>query len=635
MAIRSTAALVALLILAAPAGSPAADVTRPPSRADAVESASRGFASSRKEIGAALAATWSPKARSGPGSPFDPSFTAWLDLWRWCEILSRDAAPENAALARRHFLREDGTGKLYHFKPGQPAPPRFRQVSIDESRRMAADSGIRSELARSILPRGASPASGRLSSLLDSGAARDFLSDPAFSRALFSNLSEHDYLPGVLSNLAAIRKAHPSTWREYANLAIAIAVVNDSAIPEHWPHHQVPDANVPREVHPVAVQFGFWVEANKSGRLLHDPRELDPSELKHVVDAFVFHSELVKAAKTNRLRLSNLHRAYGNVRYREDRARSGSYQWSEGPYTLEQIVAKGGICIDQAYHAAITGKALGVPTIMFSGQGTHGGHAWFGYLRDRGKWKLDCGRSSGGRLVAGEALDPQTWGPVTDHELRQLTSGFRRKAEFTASENCRAMARVLADLGRGREAGQALERSVALCPDNAAAWDSLGQHLADAGAPADGRIAFHTKAAKHFRRHEDLAFRHRTAIAALQRAQGDALAAKGTEQQMIRDADGSRTDLEMRAAASRMRREIASGDLNEAAKEFHRRLHAADKREGGYFVKEVGAPFIEALLADGQKSRALRSLRSIRQRFAPPAGSPLDVVLRRVEQACK
>jgi tetratricopeptide (TPR) repeat protein len=595
----------------------------------------KGFPASRDELARGLAAAWRPDARSGPGSPFDPLFTEWLDLWRWCRILSRDAAEENAALARRHFLREEGTGALFHFKPGQPVPPRFQRVPMEEARLMARDGGIRAALARSSLPPGARLASGRLSSVLDAGAIRDFLSDRAFSRALFSTVSEDDYLPAVLSNLASIRKAHPSLWREYRNLAVAIAVVSDAALPEHWPHHQVEATRVPGEFHPAAVQFGFWTAANASGELLHDLRELDPLELKHIVDAFLFHSELAQARRANRLRLSNFHRAYDNVRYREDRARGGHYIWKDGPYTMASILENGGICIDQAYHASMTGKALGIPTILFNGQGTHGGHAWFGYLRDRAKWRLDCGRSAGGRMVAGEALDPQTWTPVTDHELRQLASGFRRKPKFAASENCRAMAEIQQSLGRPAAARESLDRAIAICPDNAAAWDDLAGHLAATRAPAAERIAFHEKAARHFRRHGDLAFRHRAAISRLQRSSGDARAAMVTEKDMVRQADGGRTDLEMLAAAAPLRRLIASGDLDAAAKEFHRRLHAADKHEGGYFLKEVAVPFIEALLKDGQKQRALRTGASIRQRFNPPPGSPLDATLKRLEQACR
>ena len=34
--------------------------------------------------------------------------------------------------------------------------------------------------------------------------------------------------------------------------------------------------------------------------------------------------------------------------------------------------------MDQAYFISVTGKAKGVPTVLFLGQGRSGGHAWVG-----------------------------------------------------------------------------------------------------------------------------------------------------------------------------------------------------------------------------------------------------------------
>jgi hypothetical protein len=95
--------------------------------------------------------------------------------------------------------------------------------------------------------------------------------------------------------------------------------------------------------------------------------------------------------------------------------------WTQGTYLLANIEVAGGICTDQSYFACIAGKAKGIPTLYFAGQGQDGGHAWFGYLRGNGKWELDAGRFFNQRYTVGQALDPQTWLPVTDHELLYLS----------------------------------------------------------------------------------------------------------------------------------------------------------------------------------------------------------------------
>ena len=75
--------------------------------------------------------------------------------------------------------------------------------------------------------------------------------------------------------------------------------------------------------------------------------------------------------------------------------------------------------VTEAYASEI-GKGRGVPTIYFTGQGTDGGHAWFGYLSRSGKWELDCGRYASQNYPKGYALDPQTWQVVNDTTLQDL-----------------------------------------------------------------------------------------------------------------------------------------------------------------------------------------------------------------------
>src|SRR5690606_25541101 len=93
-------------------------------------------------------------------------------------------------------------------------------------------------------------------------------------------------------------------------------------------------------------------------------------------------------------------------------------------YSLSSIRALGGICVDQAYFAWQAGKAKGIPTIIFSGAGNDGAHAWVGYYDANRGWNMDVGRYSQGEYVTGRAFSPQDWRHFTDHELRFLRVRF-------------------------------------------------------------------------------------------------------------------------------------------------------------------------------------------------------------------
>lgn len=347
---------------------------------------------------------------------------------------------------------------------------------------------------------------------IESGLAKELFSDPAVSRMFFSTLSEQDPVPRVLENLSSIRTAHPQKFKEYASLAVAIAVVNDVPPPQGWPHHQVASELVPISILPVDQQFSRWIAANEARQLLLDPRKLSPSQLKFVVDAFITDDELLWARKNVRLTRSTFEKAYFQINYSHERLKAQQYDWTGGPYTLGAIRKAGGICVDQAYYASMAGKALGLPTLFFTGQGSDGGHAWFGYMRSDDQWEIDCGRYSQHNYATGEALDPQTWQPISDHELELLAARFRDKPEFAASINTLAVAEILEKSGDNPKAGQAYEKAIQLCPKNADAWSATAAFLQRRGAPAKERILFHERAKTQFANQANLKVLHQQAL---------------------------------------------------------------------------------------------------------------------------
>jgi hypothetical protein len=372
---------------------------------------------------------------------------------------------------RRYFFRERATGKIFFLQTGVVRPEALESLPESELAAMAEQQQIRARLEEAALPPGSTLATGTLGEIAGEKLSGEFLSNPSFLAAFFSTVSDRDYTPLVLKNLREILESQPGKWREYQNLAIALAVVNDSPLPEFWPHIQVTPSLVPKEIPSVSAQFSRWVAANESKKLDHDLRKLPPDQLKFVVDAFVTESEIDWARKNVRFSRSNFDRAFSEVAYQPDRIKNKRFFWKASPYTLENIRRTGGICVDQAYYAMIAGKAHGLPTLFFTGQGKDGGHAWFGYLKREDKWELDVGRYAQQNYAIGQALDPQSWQPISDHQLQLLAARFRDKPEFAASMNDLAMASIFEKNGDLARADAALASAVQTCPKNPDAWE--------------------------------------------------------------------------------------------------------------------------------------------------------------------
>lgn len=470
---------------------------------------------------------------------------------------------------------------------------------------------------------------------IESGLAKELLSDTMASRMFFSTLLEQDSVPQVLENLSSIRAAHPQKFREYASLAIAIAVVNDVPVPQGWPHHQVDAGLVPVNILPVDQQFSRWVAANEARQLLLDPRKLSPSQLKFVVDAFITDDELAWARKNVRLTRSTFEKAYFQINYSHERLKAQQYDWTSGPYTLAAIRKAGGICVDQAYYASIAGKALGLPTLFFTGQGSDGGHAWFGYMRSDDQWEIDCGRYSQQNYATGEALDPQTWQPISDHELKLLAARFRDKPEFAASMNTLAVAEILEKSGDNPKAGQAYEKAIQLCPQNAAAWSTAAAFLQRSGAPAKERTLFHERAKTQFTNQPDLKVLHQQALISIYQEQGDLDSVKKIEQQILSQNKRRRSDLSINMAAGQLTVLLEAGKMDEVEKLFRRQVHSLSQTGGGNFYYDVAEPYISVLIEQGNKSEARRSIDLLRRKLAPQPGGILDASMSELEAAAK
>jgi hypothetical protein len=613
--------LVAGALVTSAAVSRAQNVHHPPTPQHRAYAAKLGWQPAADLIGKALGGAYSPGRPNAAGSVGDASFQSWLLLYRWCELLSRKEEDELASYLGR-FLVTDQTGRLMLLPSGDPIPDGARPLSKAEVERHLANPESRASLLKGHLPADYTLGTGLVADSLSPQFLAAMAQDEAFLRIFFANLSEDDFAPEVLHILQSIWQAAPNRWADYRNLAVALAIVRDQPAPTWWPHSQVRHADVPlaSKISP-ADEFQFWVSSNEQQKLYTDLRKLDPEELKFVVDAPVDQSELVWAQKATHFPRADYGRAFSSIRYREDRLTSGALDWNEGPYTLAAIQQKGGICVDQAYFAMLSGKAHGLPTLFFSGQGTDGGHAWLGYLQSEHRWDMNCGRYLNQNYATGEALDPQNWLPITDHELASLAASFRRSPEYTCSEADLAMAALFQNAGDPKRELAAIDGAIADSPNNDTAWASKGEYLDRTGAPAAEKQAFHIAAIKQFSNNPDLQASHQKALADLARAAGDTAGAQSLESSIISQNRRFRSDLAVDAAAGQLSTMVQAGKFDDAMRTYRSLLGGIGRTGGGSFFYQIVRPFAQALAHAGNIPTAKRAVDLARTAMRPSQDS--------------
>jgi tetratricopeptide (TPR) repeat protein len=338
------------------------------------------------------------------------------------------------------------------------------------------------------------------------------------------------------------------------------------------------------------------------------------------------------AARNVRLGRSQFDRAFSVVNYDRRRAERGIFHWPHGRYLLGNIELWGGICTDQAYFATIAGKARGIPTLYFAGQGTDGGHAWFGYLRGPDRWELDAGRYVNQNYTVGQALDPQTWLPITDHELLYFSGRTARQPKLDAALGDLVMAEVFARRGDEEQRLAAADSALHQAPELVAAWEIKEEVLEELGDSESLRTHY-AKAADHFRRQNDLRVRYQARLADLASGGGEEAVARRLRDRMIRDNRRERADLSSSAAAAALVRLVDEGDFDRAMREYRTMTRQIGRQGGGNYFYEVVRPFVRQLRAVGRDREAGRALQLARREMGFASDSILEREFQRLEEA--
>jgi hypothetical protein len=452
---------------------------------------------------------------------------------------------------------------------------------------------------------------------------RWLLVSPDFSGDFFALITPVDFLPKVFATLNALYAADAARFARYEHLALAIAVVYDLPPPPDWPHGQV-DGSFARQLPAPGEAFDWWIRQDQLDRTYLRIEKLRADELKFVVDAAAPFAQLDWSRRNVDLPLSQLAKAYTMIGYRPDRAAKEVYVWPDGPYTLEAIRRTGGICIDQAYFATQVGKARGVPTLLFRGEGKDGRHAWFGYLDGNQQWQLNAGRAGELRFVTGYARDPQTWREITDHELRFLSERFRTLPAFHTSRVHQQFAADYLSSQHPAAAIKAAWLAVRFEPRNLDAWTTL---LDAQQAQGDGpKLVEATlyQAIAAFGNYADLEAAFSGQLTRSLRARGQLSAADLEEQRILSKNRLVRSDLALLRAQDTLRQAMETRPRAESIKTYNTLVDTQGRGAGIEFYDRIVTHFVRELLKTGHPAEARQAAERARAKLFVPPGSQLE-----------
>jgi tetratricopeptide (TPR) repeat protein len=298
---------------------------------------------------------------------------------------------------------------------------------------------------------------------------------------------------------------------------------------------------------------------------------------------------------------------------------------------LQKIRQQAGICVDQAYYAMIAGKAHGLPTLFFTGQGSQGGHAWFGYMKTENRWEVDCGRDKNQNYAIGEALDPQTWLPISDHDLKFQAKGLRNGLEYFSSRDDVLIGRMSETMGNSVTALRAYESAIRVCPENGSGWSAKAEYLRRSKAPLNALKSHHLAAVQQFLTDRDMRVTHQLAVARIAREQGATQEAESLERQIIAQNKRRRSDLSVGVAAQKIITLVEARRFDDAFAEYRRQLTAIGKFGGGNFFYDIVQPYVEAVSAAGKQGQAKEALALARKALKPEHGGILEGDLSELE----
>ena len=453
-----------------------------------------------------------------------------------------------------------------------------------------------------------------LTSSIDQETATALFQNKLLLESLGSTISPLDKPKEVWKILADLQKTFPDQIKEYHALAIALAVVHDEFFPTNWPSDQA--GVIPRKDGNWTELFRYFTEQDKKNRLFLKLTKLEADQLKFVVDAPVALSEFEWAHKNVKFSRGEFDRSYFFVNYDDDRLTKQIYDWPwPETYTLENITKRNGICIDQAYFSFLSGKAKGLPTLVFSGAGKAGYHAWFGYMKADDRWEMNAGRYANDNYVVGDSIDPQTRQRITDHQLQIISSQITSTPNYQQSQNLLLLIDLTAFLNPSlsqktslAQYKNILQSALKICPANTETWLRLSNWLEKNGTTEESR-SHYTAMIEQFKNQQDLKAWAQEKLSQIARASGDIATAETLQKSIMQENRRDRTDLGVATATQLLQQKIEKNDYDSAFTEFCRIVRSYKKDGGGALFFDLVDPFIRGVHEKGESEIAKKALR--------------------------
>lgn len=202
-----------------------------------------------------------------------------------------------------------------------------------------------------------------------------------FMEAFVANEAVPDHINFSLATLFELWDETPEKDRaKYLNLAIACALMPPDITrdPGRVRNPKTPLLSL-KEV------YNYFREMDAQKKLLTDIKTLGVTPLLYIVDVRLPRSEFDWVQDKLHYKQENWGNSYASIRYRMDRATQHKDLYHH--YTFAELRKEGGICMDQAYFAAMTAKCKGIPAVYITGDGDRGPHAWIASLIDKVTWQ--------------------------------------------------------------------------------------------------------------------------------------------------------------------------------------------------------------------------------------------------------
>jgi hypothetical protein len=307
-------------------------------------------------------------------------------------------------------------------------------------------------------------------------------------------------------------------------------------------------------------------------------------------------SELAYAQK-NRVPYSQFADAFFSINY--DNSRVGNtnaiYDWPFDSYTLDDILTKGGICIDQAYYAEMIGKGRGIPTIRFVGFGLDGAHAWFGYLSNSGKWELDCGRYEEQDFPKGFAVDPQTWKPIDDATLQNLFKNGAKNPNYQPAMTALAWAYLHTN---DASYPHILDDAMSIMPEWSGTW-RLKAELVEKSGDMDKVKSFYQDWANQFGNYPDMKVEGQKRLYLALKAANDP-DADGVLKDIILQNRSEGFDLGIEAGAQAMIEKLKVQDWDGARSDYEQTIRDFAQQGGLTLYVKAVYPYIMTCLKNNK-----------------------------------